>query len=117
MRATARKDARHPSIVKPRSVLCAPAAPSDAPWRQARERRRPDAASTETDYKMAIWIFIAAIAAGALTLFQVPGWAWLAAIAAWLVLGLSSDVVGVWRALAAARAGRAGRRAGARAAA
>ena len=48
---------------------------------------------------MAIWIFIAAIAAGALTLFQVPGWAWLAAIAAWLVLGLSSDVVGVWGAL------------------
>src|SRR5471030_1640213 len=48
---------------------------------------------------MATWILIAAIAAAALTLFQVPGWAWLAALAAWLILGLSSDVVGLWGAL------------------
>ena len=48
---------------------------------------------------MATWILIAAIAAAALTLFQVPGWAWLAAIAAWLVLGLSNDVIGAWGAL------------------
>ncbi|WP_295996516.1 acyl-CoA dehydrogenase [Rugamonas sp.] len=43
---------------------------------------------------MGPWILAAVLAGAALTLFQVPGWAWLAALGAWLLLGLASAVIG-----------------------
>src|SRR5437868_5444774 len=48
----------------------------------------------QKEFDMFIWILLAYVAASALMLFQVPGWAWLAAIVLWIAIGYGANVVG-----------------------